>query len=207
MTDQFYTTVPVAKQCYQLLLSNVNIGDYDIILEPSAGTGSFFNLLPPENRKGIDLEPKCKDVQKLDFFDFKQSTNNTYLVVGNPPFGRISSLAIRFFNKSATFADCIAFIIPRTFKRTSVQNKLSLYFKLVLSQDLPLTPCCFRPKMSAKCCFQIWKRTEFPREKIIYKKNTFRFQIYKTRTKRRKKPTNTTPRCRFRHESVRFQLR
>jgi hypothetical protein len=71
----------------------------------------------------------------------------------------VSSLAVKFFNKSAEFADCIAFIIPRTFKRVSIQNKLSIDFELIYNKDLPVTPCCFTPKMTAKCCFQIWTRT------------------------------------------------
>ena len=100
-----------------------------------------------------------------------------YLVIGNPPFGRVSSLAVRFFNKSAEFANVIAFIIPRTFKRVSIQNKLDLNFELVYNEDLPITPCCFTPKMTAKCCFQIWVKRRTKRKKITYDKthNDFKF--------------------------------
>jgi hypothetical protein len=35
--------------------------------------------------------------------------------------------------------------------------------------DLPLN--CFVPKITAKCCFQIWVRTQNPREKIILPKS------------------------------------
>ena len=28
-----------------------------------------------------------------------------------------------------------------------------------------MKPCCFTPKMSAKCSFQIWKKTDEKREK------------------------------------------
>jgi len=166
--DQFYTNNHVAKECLNVLKSLVKIDEYDIHLEPSAGSGSFFKLLDKVKRVGIDLEPKYKDIIEMDYFNYIPENDKTYLVVGNPPFGRISSLAIKFFNKSAEFADCIAFIIPRTFKRVSVQNKLNLNFELIYNKDLPLKPCCFTPKMNAKCCFQIWKRTETPREKIIY---------------------------------------
>ena len=80
------------------------------------------------------------------------------MVIGNPPFGKISSFAVRFFNKSAEYAEVIAFIVPRTFKRVSVQNRLNLNFHLIYNEDLPMKPCCFEPKMGAKCCFQIWKK-------------------------------------------------
>ena len=55
--------------------------------------------------------------------------------LGNPPFGKNCSLAIKFFNKAAEFADLIAFIIPRTFKRISIQNKLNLNFSFILFLD------------------------------------------------------------------------
>jgi len=92
---------------------------------------------------------------KMDFLKFKPKENKKYLIIGNPPFGRSSSIAIKFFNKAALFSDCIAFILPRTFKRVSIQNRLDLNFSLIYTKDLPVKPCCFIPKMEAKCCFQI----------------------------------------------------
>jgi hypothetical protein len=164
--DQFYTRPEVASTCVEELLQHVSFDDYDIILEPSAGQGSFYNLLPITKRRGVDLDPKCDGVDKMNFFDFVPEPNAKYCVVGNPPFGRISSIAIKFFNHAATFADVIAFIIPKTFKRVSVQNRLNMNFHLIHNRDLPLKPCCFTPQMSAKCCFQIWKRRETARQKI-----------------------------------------
>lgn len=134
-----------------------NPDEYNYHLEPSAGRGAFLRLMDPKKRIGIDIEPQKKNIIKMDFLkDYKPHKNDNYLIVRNPPFGRISSIAIKFFNKCADFGECIGFIVPRTFKRISIQNKLNLYFHLVYSEDLPLEPCCFRPKMSAKCCFQIW---------------------------------------------------
>lgn len=156
--DQFYTKDSVAKEYWDIYKKYIPIS-YDYILEPSAGKGAFYNLLPKDKRIGIDLDPKCRGVKKINFFDFEPEKNKIYIVIGNPPFGRVSSMAIRFFNKCAEFAILIGFIIPRTFKRISVQNSLSLNFSLVMSKDSPLKPCCFVPKMSAKCCFQIWKKT------------------------------------------------
>ena len=126
--------------------------------------------LPIEKRIGLDLDPKYKGVIKKNYFDYTPINGKSYLVVGNPPFGKISSLAVKFFNKSAEFAECIAFIIPRTFKRISIQNQLNLKFKLIYSEDLPLKPCCFTPKMNAKCCFQIWKKDKILRKIIKYDK-------------------------------------
>ena len=177
--DQFYTNENVAKKCLKILNDKVDIVNYNIYLEPSAGKGSFFKLLDKSKRIGIDLEPKYEGIKKMDYFSFIPEKDKTYLVIGNPPFGKISSLAVKFFNKSAKFADCIAFIIPRTFKRVSIQNKLNMNFKLIYNEDLPLKPCCFTPKMNAKCCFQIWKKTEIPRKIIIYDKTHPHFTFLK----------------------------
>jgi hypothetical protein len=166
--DQFYTNPDIAEYCLNLLTNSCDFELFDKILEPSAGNGAFFDLLPVNKRVGIDIDPKQEDIVKMDFFDFVHIDNKTYIVVGNPPFGKNCSLAIKFFNKAAEFADLIAFIIPRTFKRISIQNKLNLNFSLILSEDLPMKPCCFNPKMSAKCCFQIWKKNnDEPRMKVL----------------------------------------
>ena len=123
----------------------------------------------PQKRIGLDIEPKYEGIIQQDFLSYTP-TNQSYICIGNPPFGRVSSLAIKFFNKCAQFSDCIAFIIPRTFNKVSVQNKLNLNFILQYSEDLPLNPCCFTPKMSAKCCFQIWIRSSTPRQMVVYNK-------------------------------------
>jgi hypothetical protein len=177
--DQFYTNNDVAINCYEKLCEYININDYDILFEPSAGTGSFYKLLDAEKRIGIDLEPKYEGIKKMDFFDYIPKENCKYLTIGNPPFGRVSSLAVKFFNKCANFSDCIAFIIPRTFKRVSLQNRLNLNFHLIYNEDLSLNPCCFTPKMNAKCCFQIWKKKKTPRELIIYDKTHPDFNFIK----------------------------
>ena len=47
----------------------------------------------------LDIEPKEKDIIKINFFDYKPEEDKKYLVIGNPPFGKVSSLAVKFFNK------------------------------------------------------------------------------------------------------------
>ena len=45
-----------------------------------------------------------------------------------------------------------------------------------------MRPCCFTPKLTAKCCFQIWIKRETKRSKIIYDKTHNDFQILKSFT-------------------------
>lgn len=184
--DQFYTKDEVALDLYNKFTDVVDVNYYDIILEPSAGKGAFFKLLPPLKRVGIDLEPKFEGVKELNFFDFNPEIDKKYITIGNPPFGRVSSIAIKFFNKASEFSDVIAFIIPRTFNRISVQNKLSLDFSLTYNLELPLNPCCFEPKMNAKCCFQIWKRTITKRNIVEVKLTHKDFEFVKYGEKNKK---------------------
>ena len=157
--DKFYTLPLYSKRCIDKVVELYNISKWDLIVEPSAGNGSFLDQIPSDDKIGIDILPEHPSIIKQDFFNYYPPKNNmNILVIGNPPFGRVSSLAIKFFNHSAKWANVIAFIIPRTFRKTSVQNKLDEMFHLVYDEEIPSKPCCFSPPMMVKCCFQIWEK-------------------------------------------------
>ena len=162
--DKFYTIPSYSKKCIDKVFELYDKSNFDLIVEPSAGNGSFFNQLESENKVGIDIYPENENIVKMDFFDFNPPTDkNNILVIGNPPFGKVSSVAIKFFNHSAKWSNVIAFIIPRTFRRPSVQNKLNKMFHLRYDEDVSTKPCCFTPQMMVKCCFQIWEKKDFER--------------------------------------------
>lgn len=163
--DKFYTLPECSKRCIEKVSTMYDIARWDLIVEPSAGNGSFLNQIPSNKKIGIDISPEHPDIIKQDFFDYHPPPEHkNILVIGNPPFGRISSLAIKFFNHSAKWATAIAFIIPRTFRKTSIQNRLDVRFHLVYDEELPNRPCCFSPAMAVKCCFQIWEKKDIQRD-------------------------------------------
>lgn len=166
--DKFYTNDDVVDMCLNKLSNYYVLSDFNIILEPSAGNGKFLLKLPKESRIGIDISPEHEEIIKQDFFDYKPNIkdNSKILVVGNPPFGKVCSLAIKFFNHASTYSNTIAFIIPRTFRKTSIKNRLNLNFHLIDDIDIPTNPCSFTPPMMVKCCFQIWEKRECKRNKI-----------------------------------------
>jgi hypothetical protein len=165
--DKFYTIPCYSKKCIDKVFELYDENNFDLIVEPSAGNGSFFNQLEFNNKVGIDISPENENILRMNFFDYHPPTDkNNILVIGNPPFGKISSMAIKFFNYSSNWANVIAFIIPRTFRRPSVQNKLNKMFHLTYDDDVPTKPCCFTPKMMVKCCFQIWEKKDFERSFI-----------------------------------------
>lgn len=166
--DKFYTIPTVSKKCLSSIELFYSWNDFTLVIEPSAGNGSFYNQIPTDKKVGIDISPEHNDIIKRDFFTYTRPNNvlGKILVIGNPPFGRVSSLAVKFFNHASELADVIAFILPRTFRRISIKNKLKSNFHLIHDEDIPMTPCSFTPKMMAKCCFQIWEKRTTIRPKI-----------------------------------------
>jgi 16S rRNA A1518/A1519 N6-dimethyltransferase RsmA/KsgA/DIM1 with predicted DNA glycosylase/AP lyase activity len=59
--DQFFTKEDVAKKCYKVFCKTINVKDFDCLIEPSAGEGSFFKILPEKNRVAIEIDENlCK---------------------------------------------------------------------------------------------------------------------------------------------------
>jgi len=165
--DQFYTLPEVAMSCIQRVGTHYPWTEWGLVIEPSAGKGSFLCSIPTDKKIGMDLSPGHPSIFQQDFLMYTPPADTgKRLTIGNPPFGRVSSLAIKFFNHAALWTDVIAFIVPRTFRRISVQNKLNLHFHLVWDEDIPMVPCSFTPPMMAKCCFQIWEKKEVMRSKM-----------------------------------------
>lgn len=173
--DKFYTIPEISDKCLKTLQTKYTWASWDLVVEPSAGNGSFFTRIPlPQNKKvGLDISPEHPTIVKQDFFDYKPPTSLTgknILTVGNPPFGRVSSLAVKFFNHAAEWSTVIAFIIPKTFRRVSLQNRLHEKFHLIHDEEIPSDPCSFSPPMQVKCCFQIWEKR--PESRAIVKLST-----------------------------------
>lgn len=173
--DQFYTNTDISFKCFKLLKEHINLDDYSVFLEPSAGNGSFYNLLPLDKRIGLDIDPKISGIEKINFFDYiPDFLDKRVLTLGNPPFGKNSNLAVKFFNKSAEFSDCIAFVLPKTFRKASIHNRLNEYFHLIFDEETPKNSFVFQGNAyDVPCCFQIWiKKSEKRDKKIIVKSHS-----------------------------------
>jgi hypothetical protein len=163
--DQFYTKPSVVEMVLQM----VDCSEFDLIIEPSAGAGDFLKRLPPNKSIGIDLAPTTTGITKKNFFDFTPKEAENILTIGNPPFGKNSSTAVKFFNHAAQFSNCIAFIVPRTFRKPSVINRLDQNFHIVKQRLLPVdsfyTPS--GDSYSVPTVFQVWTRRREHRAKIV----------------------------------------
>lgn len=166
--DKFYTNIHIVKHCLSEFTNNYNIESFDLVIEPSAGSGNFLLNIKHNNKIGLDIYPEHETIIEQDFFTYfpdindtnKSSSYKNILTIGNPPFGKICSLAIKFFNHAAIFSNVIAFIIPRSFRKKSIQNKLDKHFHLKYDIDISTKSNTFTPSINVKCCFQIWERSD-----------------------------------------------
>ncbi|MCY3742889.1 MAG: hypothetical protein OXH00_17890 [Candidatus Poribacteria bacterium] len=120
--DCFYTPSDVARECSESLYSimqkdGVDTENYHFI-DPSVGTGSFYNLMPENRRTGIDVLPSHPEFIGKDYLTWlpNDAHQKQYAVLGNPPFGYRAWLALAFLNHSAIYADYIGFILPMAFQ-------------------------------------------------------------------------------------------
>lgn len=174
--DKFYTKPRIAA----MLLNELDLSSYSCIVEPSAGNGSFSKQIP--NCIALDIEPEDESIIKEDFFSYSAPQAYPILVVGNPPFGEQSSLAIKFFNHAASFAETIAFVLPKSFRKVSIQNKLDLNFWLVKETEMPENSFLLGEEdYSVPCMFQVWKKREEKRERIDFPKESKYFSFVKTK--------------------------
>lgn len=163
--EQFYTPPEVAEQ----VMRNVKkrIGDLSqlTLLEPAGGTGAFIDAAAAQGLKKVisyDIEPHHKKIVLGDFLD-QEISKTGLLTITNPPFGRNNSLSIPFFNKAAQVSDLIVFIVPRSWRKWSVQNRLDQNFHLVRDDDLTINYVDVNghdahAKNRLRTCVQYWER-------------------------------------------------
>ena len=166
--DEFYTKLQVAEHIVNKTLSVLKPKENALFVEPSVGNGSFSNILKRHNKKFIafDINPKTEAIKKnFLLVDFKEECIENAIFIGNPPFGFASSLAIKFFNKASEVATHIIFILPKTFRKESVQKKLNTNFHIIYESDLPKNSFLVDNKEhDVPCLFQIWEKRNYQRK-------------------------------------------
>lgn len=151
--DKFYTVPDIAQYCIKQI---EDISSYDMIIEPSAGNGSFSKQL---NCIALDIEPENENIKQMNWFDFKKMTNNEkVLVIGNPPFGVRNNLSKKFIQHSIKVgATTIAFILPNVYLKLSNQKMFPKQWHLKKIVSLPKNSFYNKNKsFDIPCSFFIW---------------------------------------------------
>lgn len=173
---QFYTKPNIAVACFSQLLASGVVPADAFFVEPSAGAGAFYDLLPVSRRFGCDIDPhpSCP-VVKADFLSYPVDdflARSSIVVVGNPPFGlsrEHGAMCSAFFNRAVLFADVIAFILPHAYSVSAVDSwsvEFDPSFELVSQYWLPRRSFHGRDDalygeedFGYRCVFQIWRRS------------------------------------------------
>jgi len=180
--DQFFTGKETAQYCYNKAIQiiedlGVNLSEYTFI-EPSAGDGSFYSIMPADRRLGVDIEPKCDGVEKSDFLTWMpQSSKN--ICIGNPPFGLRGHLALKFINHAAQFSDFVCFVLPQLFDSNGKGSCKSRVKGMNLIHSEIVDSSFYYPEgknVSVNVVFQVWSKTHKLDEESVNLKNII--QLY-----------------------------
>ena len=163
--DKFYTKQEVVTKCLEEF-KKVKINDaVDLVIEPSAGNGSFTSQLVKYNSISYDIAPEGEGIVEQDFLKLNLTEGFQIPIhfIGNPPFGRQSSIAKKFIkhickcDKTKSFG----FILPKSFKKESIQRCIPLDFHLVSQIDIEKDGFLVNGKdHDVPCIFQVWERRE-----------------------------------------------
>lgn len=170
--EQFYTPAELALSLTKQISPLVGGFENRLVIEPAGGTGAFIKAAKLQGASKVisfDIEPKADGVLLADFLVADLSGISGAITISNPPFGRNNSLSIPFFNKAAKHSDFIAFIVPRSWRKWSVMNRLDINFHLIHDQDLSIDYVddlgeMVWQKSSLRTCFQLWQRKDVERE-------------------------------------------
>lgn len=171
--EQFYTPLELAEDLVTQTLATIPDWQTRPFLEPAAGTGSFLKALEQCGVKSItaiDKFPKHPNVLPNDYLDFVPAGSG-FVTITNPPFGRNNALSIPFFNHAANHSDYIAFLVPRSWRKWSVVNRLDRNFELAWDKDVFVSyqdefGNSLSERNELRTCFQIWRRSTREREII-----------------------------------------
>lgn len=176
--EQFYTPRNLASELVNLAATVIPDFPQRSFLEPAGGNGSFIEALQGlgiRKISAVDLYPKHELVQKGNFLNFTPEEQNL-VTISNPPFGRNNALAIPFFNHAASFSEYICYLVPRSWRKWSVENRLDDRFHKVLDKEVFVSyeddsGSPVRLANNLRTCFQVWQRKDSPRQKIFVPDN------------------------------------
>jgi predicted RNA methylase len=170
--EQFFTKDTVAKMCVDEFMK---VRDDGLIVDPCCGNGSFQRAFDEYGIKidNYDIDDTNFRVSssvcmKQDFLDSdlpQRFVGTKVHIISNPPYGRNSTLVKKFIKVASLFSVSISFILPKSFKKRSLQRVFPPHFHLVKCIDLPKNSFTVDDRdVDVPSVFQIWVKKESERE-------------------------------------------
>lgn len=182
-SEQYYTPADLADRLTGQIWSSLQDAAPAIdpasrtFIEPAGGTGAFVTALQARGARevlAVDTDPRHPLVKRADFLTWRPKKITEAVTISNPPFGRNNKLSVRFFNHAAEFSETIAFVVPRSWRKWSVINRLDPRFELVSDADIDsrYVDAAGKPLSEhdqLRTAFQVWRRGETRRPKFVVK--------------------------------------
>lgn len=202
--DQYFT--PQNKADEYALSVVKRFGTSRFYIEPSAGDGAFIRALikagvPSENIVAFDIDPKADvvcgvKIEKSDFFDVDKKRCMGRIAIGNPPYGKGGSLAIKFMNQlKKNGCNVICFLNPlcvgrKHFTLKSIDDNLHLIDSIEFPDNLHFRYPNGEDKSEkinpVRCEFQIWSYSIEKRPSKEIRRSTEMFEILSVSTQKSK---------------------
>ncbi len=165
ISDAYFTAPTSAEFCVSILRDYKWVGPRTKTHEPCVGNGSLLTGLPGCVIKS-DLHDYGIGATIENYLDAPSKSPD--LIFTNPPFGRAGSLALKFLQKAATECNRLAFILPASFRKVSMLDRIPKDFALVGDFPLPdqnyLLPDGTARKVLTT--FQLWERSPSKRPRL-----------------------------------------
>ena len=175
--EQYYTNSSVVDLCLSEVKKHIELKG-KTILEPCGGTGEFIEGfrrigIPDDKIISLDIEPRHSLVSEGNYLETDFSELSGAISITNPPFGRASKLAKKFFNHATSHCDYICYLVPKAWRKWTTHNSLDKRFHRIADVDLP-KDCFYLPNDSdsekkgvLNTVFQIWEKRDYERKKIV----------------------------------------
>lgn len=134
ISDAYFTPEQSAKFCIDVLSDYKWVTANTTTHEPCAGNGSLLAGLPGRVIAS-DLHDYGIGATVENYLEAPSKSPD--LIFTNPPFGRAGSLALKFLQKAATECNRLAFILPASFRKVSMLDRIPKNFALVGDFPLP----------------------------------------------------------------------
>lgn len=166
ISDAYFTSKVSVEWCQSILRTHGWLTDDTRILEPCVGSGNLVQGLT--NVIGCDLIDHGYPNVRLGDYLTTSIHSDIDLVFTNPPFGRMGTLALQILNRASKDSTRLAFILPSSFRKISILDRVDPSLHLIYDEDLPDQHFTL-PDGSQRwvnTCFQLWERRDNRRVKI-----------------------------------------
>lgn len=177
ISDAYFTPSTTSDFCVNILKDYQWVTQTTTTHEPCAGNGSLLKGLPGSVTFS-DLHDHGIGATIENYLDAPPRSPD--LIFTNPPFGRAGSLALKFLQKAATETNRLAFILPASFRKVSMLDRIPKDFALVGDFPLPDQNYILPDGTTRKVLttFQLWECSPEKRPSLA------KLAPYRTYTKR-----------------------